>query len=154
MMAMRKNLKFICYFVVMMLLVLPVASAIDSDNEQRVDQDSVAFTNTTSETGKGTLDSPLFTGYLLFHVFTYTPGVGIHPFQGANITVRGFFYSYSGQTDESGDCLFKVHTNLLRMKKYVVKVSIPPGDWLHTKRISLLIEPREIIYRDFLFIVL
>ncbi|MBN1860890.1 MAG: hypothetical protein JW840_05460 [Candidatus Thermoplasmatota archaeon] len=149
---MKKKIIFFCYIAVTGLLVLPSISAISTSTEQGFVQDAVTSMQIQGE--QESLDSPLFTGYLLFQVLTYTPGIGIRPYAGANITVKGFFYSYSGQTDESGDCLFKVHTNLIRMKKYFIKVSIPPGDWLHTKRISLLLEPREIYYKDFLFIVL
>ena len=151
-MVMKKKIIFFCYIAVTVLLILPSISVISISTGERVVMHTI-----TSMKNKGeqeSLESPLFTGYLLFQVLTFTPGVGIRPYAGANITVKGLFFTYSGQTDESGDCLFKVHTNLIRMKKYFIKVSIPPGDWLHTKRISLLLEPREIYYKDFLFIVL
>ena len=151
-MVMKKKIIFFCYFAVIMLLVFPSISVISISTGEEMVQDAITSVDNKGE--QESLESPLFTGYLLFQVLTYSPGVGIRPYAGANITVRGLFYSYSGQTDESGDCLFKVHTNLIRMKKYFIKVSIPPGDWLHTKRISLLLEPREIYYKDFLFIVL
>jgi len=136
----------------MTLLVLPATSLAALNNEQQL-----VLKNTTEipdDNEQGSLDSPWFTGYLLIRVLTYAPGEGIRSYEGANITVRGLFYSYNGQTDETGDCLFKLHTNLFRTKKYYVKVSIPPENWLHTKRISFFIEPRQILYKEFLFIVL
>jgi len=97
--------------------------------------------------------SLLLTGYLLIHVYTYTPGVGLHSYPGANISVKGGLYSYNGTTDGMGDCLFIVHTNLFRAKIYFIKVNIHPQDRLLTRRNSILIGPRQIVYREFLFIV-
>jgi hypothetical protein len=100
-------------------------------------------------------ENPLeLTGYLLIHVSVYTPGEGLHPFLGANITVKGLFYKYTGQTDERGDCLFQLHSRLFRPKLYFIKVSIPPEDWLHTKINSMYIQTGQIVYRDYLFVVL
>lgn len=149
---MKKKLLFFCFLAVMTLLALPVTSIAAPYHELQP-----LFQSTTqppNDDGQGTLDSPWFTGYLLIRVLTYSPGEGIHPYERANITVRGLFYSYNGQTDETGDCLFKLHTNLFRPKKYFVRVSIPPDDWFHTKRVTFFIEPRQIIYREFLFVVL
>lgn len=146
---MKKKQVYFCIFAVLVLSVLPVGSAINTHTE-----DQILTNRVDTEEVKDSLDPPLFTGYLLIHVYTYTPGVGFEPYEGANITVKGFLYSYNGQTDEAGDCLFKVHTNLFRPKKYHVKVSIAPDDWLHTKRISFFIQPRQILYKEFLFIVL
>lgn len=146
---MKKKQLYFCIFAMFVLLILPVGSAMNEQTEEQTRTSRV-----DSQEGKGSLDSPLFAGYLLIHVYTYTAGVGFEPYEGANITVKGFLYSYTGQTDETGDCLFKVHTNLFRQKKYFVKVSISPDDWLHTKRISFFIQPRQILYKEFLFIVL
>jgi hypothetical protein len=99
-------------------------------------------------------ESLLLTGYLLIHVYTYSPGVGFQPYHGANISVKGGLYSYNGTTDDMGDFLFNVHTNLFRAKIYFIKVSILPQDRLLTRRSSILIGLRQIVYKEFLFIVL
>lgn len=147
---MKKKQLYFCIFALFVLMVLPVGSALNA----QIEEHSLTSRVDTQEDKGGALDSPLLTGYLLIHVYTYTAGAGFEPYEGANITVKGFLYSYTGQTDENGDCLFKVHTNLFRPKKYFVKVSIAPDDWLHTKRISFFIQPRQILYKEFLFIVL
>ena len=149
---MKKKILFFCFFVVMILVVLPASATSDTNKAQQLISNDT--TDMEGDNEQGTLDSPLFTGYILIHVYTYTPGIGIQSYSGANISVRGFLYSYKGQTDEAGDCLFNVHTNLFRVKKYIVKVQIPPENWLHTQRISFFIEPREIVYKEFLFLVL
>jgi hypothetical protein len=146
---MKKKELYFCMFTVLVLLVLPVGSALNASLEDQ----NVTSCNDTPEI-KVSLDPFLFTGYILIHVYTYSPGVGIAPCVGANVTARGFLYSYQGQTDDSGDCLLQVHTNLFRAKRYVVKVSVEPGDWLHTRRITVLLQPRQILYKEFLFIAL
>lgn len=146
---MVKKQWYFCLFAVLVLLVLPIGSAIQTDAEEHLLTGNAVLPDGD---GKNSFDSPLFTGYLLIHVYTYTTGAGFEPYEGANITVKGFLNSYTGQTDENGDCLFQVHTNLFRSKKYFVKVSISPDDWLHTKRISFFIQPRQILYKEFLFI--
>jgi hypothetical protein len=149
---MKKKIEFLCFFVITMLMVLPVASAYSLVAEQQPLMSSGVETQDSN-----VQEEPVpaeITGYLLIHVSVYTPGEGLHPYMGANISVKGFFFSYSGKTDEQGDCLFQVHTHLLRVKRYFIKVSIPPEDWLHTKINSLFIQRGQIVYRDFLFIVL
>jgi len=147
-----KEKKFLfCFFVITMLMVLPVVSSYSSIAEQQP--------LVVSGVGKQNCDvqeksvTAKITGYLLIHVSVYTPGEGLHPYTGANISVRGFLFSYSGKTDERGDCLFQVHTHLFRAKRYFIKVSIPPEDWLHRKINSIFIGPRQIVYKDFLFII-
>lgn len=149
---MKKKIVVFCIFAVMLLVTLPVLSSAAAEKEQQL----VRFANSElhNDEATGTFDSPLLTGYILINVMTWTPGVGIHPYEGANISVKGLFYSYSGETDESGDCLFKVRTNLFRPKNYHMKVSIPPGNWFHTRRTSFFIMPRQIAFKEFLFIVL
>lgn len=149
---MKKKIEVSCFFVLSMLMVLPVTSAnllvVDQQPLMRSGgehQQCVVHEQSAPE---------MITGYLLVHVSVYILGKGLRPYAGANITMKGFFFSYSGTTDEQGDCLFQVHTHLFRGKRYVIKVSIAPEDWLHTKINSLIIEPREIVYKDFLFIVL
>ena len=149
---MKKKLVFFCFFVVMMLMVIPVVSSNSNVKEQQsVHDKEIELQDCLVQEKPAAM---LVTGYLLIHVYTYTPGAGFHPYPGANISVRGFLYSYNGSTDEMGDCLLKVHTNLFRAKTYFVKVSILSHDRLVTKRYSIFIEPRQIIYKEFLFIVL
>jgi hypothetical protein len=149
---MKKKIMVFCFFVLMALMILPVVSSYRVVSEQK--------SSTTSAGEKQQCEVKekparvVLTGYLLIHVSVYTPGEGLHPYAGANISVKGLFFSYNGQTDEQGDCLFQVHTKLIRAKLYFIKVSIPPGDLLHTKINSIHIQSRQIVYKDFLFIVL
>ena len=149
---MRKKRVAYCVFMITMLMTVPVVSSYSLVTDQQ------AFFTRGIETQQPEAQEPSgpteITGHLLIHVSIYTPGEGLSPYEGANITVRGLFHSYKGQTDEKGDCLFQVHTRLFRAKRYFIKVSIPPENWLHTKIISIFVEPWEVIYRDFLFIVL
>ena len=131
---MKKKIVMFCFFVVMILWVIPVVTSNSNITEQ---PESIAGM-----------------GYLLIHVFTYTPGSGFHPYQGANISIRGFLYSYNGTTDEDGDCFFTVHTKLFKAKIYFVKVSIDSQDRLVTKRDFIYMLPRQIEYKEFLFLVL
>ena len=136
---MKKN-KVIFGVLFLLLLVLPLVSASGMPLDQKSNENSVA---------------PLeLTGYLLIHVSVYTPGERLHPYMGANISVKGFFHKYTGQTDERGDCLFQLHSRLFRPKLYFIKVSIPPADLLHTKINSMYMQTGQIVYRDYLFVVL
>jgi hypothetical protein len=150
-MVMKKHHVLLCLAAVVLLVTLPIGEATSTVQNQSMLQKS---SQQSDESEQVFFDSPLFTGYILIHVYTYSPGVGIAPCVGANVTARGFLYSYQGQTDDSGDCLLQVHTNLFRAKRYVVKVSVEPGDWLHTRRITVLLQPRQILYKEFLFIAL
>lgn len=131
---MKKKIVMFCFFVVTILWVLPVVASINTVTEQ---PENIAGM-----------------GYLIIHVFTYTPGSGFHPYQGANISIRGLLYSYNGTTDTNGDCFFNVHTKLFRAKIYFVKVSIDVQDRLVTRRDFISVLPREIEYKEFLFVVL
>lgn len=136
---MKKN-KVVFGVLFLLLLVLPLVSASGIPPEEKSNEDPVA---------------PLeLTGYLLIHVSVYTPGEGLHPYMGANISVKGLFHKYNGQTDERGDCLFQLHSRLFRPKLYFIKVSIPPADLLHTKINSMYMQTGQIVYRDYLFVVL
>ncbi len=149
---MKKNRVLCCLFVFMMLMVLPVVSSSTVVSEQEPAVASVVEQHTSDL--QDTAAPLMLTGYLLIHVSVYTPGEGLHPYMGANISVKGLFYKYNGQTDEKGDCLFQVHTRLLTTKLYIIKVSIPPEDWLHSKINSIYMQSGQIVYKDFLFIVL
>ena len=129
---MKRKIKLCCLFVIMVLVVTPI----------------VASNSTTS----GQQESILGKGYLLIHVFSFTPGSGFHPYQGANISVRGFLYSYNGTTDEYGDCLFTVFTKLFRAKIYFIKITIDLPDRVVTRRDVVYMSLREIEYKEYLFI--
>ena len=137
-MIMKKN-TMICGCI-LMLMVLPIVSASGNGVDQKPSEESATPVE--------------LKGYLLIHVSVYTPGEGLHPYMGANISVKGFFYKYSGQTDERGDCLFQLHSRLFRPKLYFIKVSIPPADLMHTKINSMYMQTGQIVYRDYLFVVL
>jgi hypothetical protein len=149
---MKKKIGIMCFFMLTTLLLVPLGSSYHlQDTQQNVGD--MQGTITTSALQKDS-KIELFTGYVLIHVFTYQPGMGFHPCEGANVSVKGFFHKYTGTTDEMGDCLFVVHTNILRAKIYFIKVSIFAGDRVLTKRMTIFIEPRQIVYKEFLFIVL
>jgi hypothetical protein len=136
----------------MVLMVLPVTASYSVISDRQV-----LTAPTMQMQNSDTQEFPEhigLTGYLLIHVSVYTPGEGLHPYNGANISVKGLFYKYNGQTDELGDCLFQLHAKLFRPKLYFIKVSIPPEDWLHTKINSIYIQAGQIVYKDFLFIAL
>jgi hypothetical protein len=149
---MNKKFVFFCFFVVMTLVVFPVVSSYTTIKELSSVQDTADEKQGSTVQEKP--ETTVITGYLLIHTSTYSPNIGFHPYPGANVSVRGFLYSYTGSTDDQGDCLLKVHTNLLRAKMYFVKISIVSQDRLVTKRDSVFIEPRQIIYEEYLFIVL
>ncbi len=135
-----KKIGVVCSVLFLMLMVLPVVSVYGMVPEQKTTEDSSA---------------PLeLTGYLLIHVSAYTPGQGLHPYMGANISVKGLFHQYSGQTDDRGDCLFQLHSRLFRPKLYFIKVTIPPADLLHTKFNTMYMQTGQIVYRDYLFVAL
>ncbi|HWR27757.1 MAG TPA: hypothetical protein VN377_04905 [Candidatus Thermoplasmatota archaeon] len=149
---MKKKIVVFCFFVLMVLMILPVVTSYCVVSER---QPFMARVSEKQDSDVQEKPVPMeLIGYLLIHVSVYTPGEGLHPYVGANISVKGFFFSYNGQTDERGDCLFQVHTKLFRAKLYFIKVSIPPGDWLHKKLNSIYIQPQQIVYKDFLFVVL
>lgn len=149
---MKKKILGFCFFIMVVLMVLPVASS--SPMGSPLQSSPRSPFETQSSTGQDTPTSFELTGYLLIHVSVYTPGVGLHPYDGANITIKGLFHDYTGRTDDKGDCLFQLHSKLFRPKLYFIKVSIPPEDWMHTKINSLYIQTGQIVYRDYLFVVL
>ncbi len=149
---MKKKILGFCFFIMIVFMVLPVASSYPMGSSLQSAPSSLVQTQSSNEQ-----ETPMpleLTGYLLIHVSVYTPGVGLHPYDGANITIKGLFYQYSGRTDDKGDCLFQLHSRLFRPKLYLIKVTIPPEDWMHTKINSLYIQTGQIVYRDYLFVVL
>jgi hypothetical protein len=149
---MRKKIGLFCFFVVLLFVGLPLVSSEHLVTNQQV---LVSSLDDSASYDVAELSNPVeIIGYLLIHVSVYTPGEGLQPYTGANISVKGLFYKYNGQTDEQGDCLFQLHTRIFRSKLYFIKVSIPPDDLLHTKLNTLYIQSRQIVYRDYLFVVL
>jgi hypothetical protein len=147
----EKNIVVFCFFVVVMLLVPPVVVSSSFSKDQSVVQN--IDTKKQGCEAERPSERTLGKGYLLIHVFTYTPGSGFHPYHGANISIRGILYSYNGTTDEDGDCFFTVHTKLFRAKIYFVKVSIVSQERVTTKRDFIYMLPRQIEYKEFLFVV-
>jgi hypothetical protein len=150
---MKKKIVMFCLFVIMMLMMIPSISALPIPKEQstvRHTKDSEKQDSFIQENP----EQPLGTGYLLIHVFAFTPGMGIYSYKGAVVNVRGFLYSYNGTTDNNGDILFTVHTRLFRPKMYLVKVSVISNDRLVSKINSIFIERQQIAYKEFLFVVL
>jgi len=147
---MRKKIVVYCVFMITTLMMVPIVSSYSlvadqhSLLDQSIDTRQVEVQETPTPAG--------FSGFLLIHVMMYSVDDGLRPYEGANISVRGLFYSYKGQTDENGTCLFQVHTHLFRSKRYFVKVTIEPKDWKHTRFASIYMEPWEILYREFLFL--
>lgn len=129
---MKRRVGMLCFFIVITLVVVPVVTSrsITTENQEAV----------------------LGSGYLLIHVFSFTLGSGFQPQVGANISLRSFRYSYNGTTDEYGDCLFTVHTNLLRAKIYFVKITLDLEDRVVTKRDFVYMHSRDIEYREYLII--
>ncbi|MBN2600229.1 MAG: hypothetical protein JXA75_06790 [Candidatus Thermoplasmatota archaeon] len=149
---MMKKIVVYVVFMLAMLMMVPAASSYGVVTDQHalfdrsVDTQQVEVQETAAPAG--------FSGFLLIHVMMYSLDDGLHPCEGANISVRGLFHSYKGQTDENGTCLFQVHTHLFRTKRYFVQVTIEPKDWKHIRFASIYMEPWEILYREFLFLEL
>jgi len=149
---MKKKILVFCFFIMSVMMMLPMATSYPVVSPQ---QSTLISATDTQSFNEHETPMPLeLTGYLLIHVSVYTPGEGLHPYTGANITIKGLFYQYTGQTDDKGDCLFQLHSKLFRPKLYFIKVTIPPGNWMHTKINSLYIQTGQIVYRDYLFVVL
>jgi len=147
---MKKKIELFCLFLITIVMIPPAVSSSSLVSEQ---QGVMTSTDEYFVYQEKPISSVL-TGYLLIHVSVYAPGEGLHPYVGANISVKGLFYKYTGQTDERGDCLFQLHTKLFRPKLYFIKVSIPPENWLHTKINSVYLQSGQVVYKDFLFVVL
>lgn len=141
-----------CFFMLTMLMAAPVVSSYSLVVDPQV-QFNRSVENQQAEVQESPEPTGFF-GFLLIHVMIYTSDDGLRPYEGANISAKGLFYSYKGQTDENGTCLFQVHTPFFRAKRYFVKVTIEPEDWLHKRFASIYVEPWEVIYREFLFIEL
>jgi hypothetical protein len=101
---------------------------------------------------KETQEPSLRNGLILLLVFSYTPGQGVSPVVGANITARSLLHSYNGTTDSNGVCVIKVHAPLLREKVFFIKVSIVSTDGHARSRIAFMsMKAWHLAYRIFLF---
>ena len=119
---MKKKLVVFCVLASLVFIMTPLVSAVQTiegqssilnlkDMQQRVIKD---------ETQRLSLRN----GYILLLVFVYTPGQGVSPYVGANITARSLFHHYNGTTDTSGVCVIKVRAPLLRDRFFFIKVNI------------------------------
>jgi hypothetical protein len=136
-----------CFLLSLILIATPLISATGlPKNSFQAPAGDVQL----SDSGEGQ-PSAIGGGYLLLLVFTYAPGKGINPYQGANITVRGLFHSYNGTTDQNGICLLKVRSPLLHEKIYFVKTSIISNNRTISRHAVLEIRGPRISYKGFLF---
>lgn len=139
-----------CLLVSLVFVMTPLASAVQSIEGQSPvvninhEQQSIAMDEKQG--------ASLRNGYLLLLVFIYTPGQGVSPYTGANITARSLFHHYNGTTDSDGVCLIKIHAPLLREKLFFIKVSIVNEDGHARSRIAFMsMKAWHIAYQIFLF---
>ena len=150
---MKKKIVVLCLFVALMVIMIPSISALNMPKEQSTIRHTEVSEKQESNIQKNP-EQTLSTGYLFIHVFAFTPGIGIYSYKGAVVKVISFLYSYNGTTDDNGDIVFTVHTKLFRPKIYLVKVSVISNDRLVSKINSIFIERKQIVYKEFLFVVL
>jgi len=149
---MKMKIVVCCLVVVLALVATPFVSAF------RTFEGLSPVKKTDFETQSTLIDekqvSSLGSGYLLFLVFTFTPGQGFNPYQGANVTARSILHFYNGTTDEKGICVFKVNAPLFRENLYFVKVSIVSQNRTISKMAFIHMKALQIAYKGFLFVVL
>jgi hypothetical protein len=147
---MKKKMVVYCVLVSLVFLMTPLVSAVHSIQEQS------PIVNINSEQQSVALDekqgASIRNGYLLLLVFIYTPGQGLSPCAGANITARSLFHRYNGTTDTSGVCVMKVKAPWLREKFFFIKVNIISEDGHARSRIAFMsMRAWHLAYRIFLF---
>ena len=147
---MKKKMVVYCLLVSLVFIMTPLVSAVRNIEGQspvvniNYEQQSVAMDEKQGVSIRN--------GYLLLLVFVYTPGQGVSPYAGANITARSLFHSYNGTTDSNGVCVMKVHAPLLREKLFFIKVNIVSEDGHARSRIAFMsMKAWHIAYRIFLF---
>jgi len=149
---MKKKIVVCCLLVSLALVATPLVSAF------RTFEGQSTVWNTDFERKSSAIDenqvSSLGSGYLLFLVLTFTPGQGIHPYQGANVTAGNLFRSYNGTTNEKGVCVITVKAPLFREKLFFVKVSIISHDRVVSKIAFIYMKAFQIASKVFLFLVL
>ena len=147
---MKKKMVVYCVLVSLVFILTPLASA--GQHIQGVSP-GVNLSDAQQRVSVGNPPEPsLRNGLLLVLVFMYTPGQGIGPFAGANITAKSLFHKYNGTTDANGVCLLKVHAPWLREKLFFVKVSIINQAGHARYRIAFLtMKAWHLAYRIFLF---
>jgi len=147
---MKKKMVVCCVLVSMVFIMTPLVSAIRSIDGQSaaVNMKAVQQSIATDETQSSSIRN----GYLLLLVFVFTPGQGVSPYTGANITARSLFHRYNGTTDTNGACVLKVQAPLLREKVFFVKVSIVKENGQERSRIAFMsMKAWHLAYRIFLF---
>jgi hypothetical protein len=147
---MTKKIVVYCLLVSLVFIMTPLVSAMRSIEGQspvvniNYEQQSVALDEKQG--------ASIRNGYLLLLVFVYTPGQGVSPYAGANITARSLLHRYNGTTDSSGVCVIKVRAPLLREKVFFIKVSVVSEDGHARSRIAFMsMKAWHIAYRIFLF---
>ena len=139
-----------CLLVSLVFMMTPLVSAV-----RGVECQSTILNKTIDSQSLFTEETQgpsLRNGYLLLLVFIYTPGQGVSPYIGANITAKSLFHRYNGTTDNNGVCVIKVHAPLLRERLFFIKVSIVSADAHARSRIAFMsMKAWHIAYRIFLF---
>lgn len=148
---MKKKIVVCCLLVTIALVAMPMVSAFRTFEGQSTIWETNFETQSTLIKEKQV--SSLGNGYLLFWVFSYSPGQGINPYQGANVSARSLFHFYNGTTDEKGICVLKVNAPLFRENLYFVKVSIVSHNHTHSKRAFIHMRALQVEYKESLFVV-
>jgi hypothetical protein len=147
---MKKKMVVYCLLVSLVFIMTPLVSAVRSIEGQS------PIVNINHEQQSLAMDekqgASIRNGLLLLLVFVYTPGQGVSPYVGANITAKSLLHRYNGTTDSNGVCVIKVHAPLLREKVFFIKVSVVSGDGHARSRIAFIsMKAWHIAYRIFLF---
>ncbi len=146
---MKKKMVICCVLMSLVFLMTPLVSAVQHIDSQSLLQTIDHEQSVPSGEKQG---SSIRNGYLLFLVFVYTPGQGVSPCAGANITARSLLHRYNGTTDSSGACVLKVKAPLLRERVFFIRVSIVNGNGQTRSRIALMsMKAWHLAYRLFLF---
>jgi hypothetical protein len=149
---MKKKIIIFSLFSLMTLLVPSFASAYGTFSEQpqmmktAVEQQRNIGTEKKSEARLGT-------AYLAISVIAYTPGLGIYPCPGANIHIKGLFYSYNETTDENGFLIFEVHAPLFRQKLYFITINLTTPDRVLKRLDFVSLRAQQIYSREYIFFI-
>jgi hypothetical protein len=147
---MKKKIVIYCLLVGLVFVMTPLVSAVQSIQGQStllkpsLEQQSLAIDEKQG--------SSIRNGYLLLLVFKYTPGQGVSPYAGANITARSLLHHYNGTTDNNGVCVIKMQAPLLREKLFFIKVTIVSGDRTVSRIAFMPMRAFHIAYKVFLFL--
>jgi hypothetical protein len=147
---MKKKMVVYCFLISLVFIVTPLGSAVQSIEGQ------TPIMNINHQQQSLAMDekqyASLHNGYLLLLVFIYTPGQGISPYAGANITAKSLFHRYNGTTADNGVCMIKLRAPLLRDRLFFIKVSIINQAGHTRSRIAFVsMKAWHFAYRIFLF---